>query len=191
MASHVRPRDGREQNTHRLADGWQGGTVESILDNPRYTGHAIFGRWTKHEMLLDSGDVAAGHVVRFRKSTPDRIVRSRRPAHPGHRVGRGVHAGAVRQPTKMPRESSYISPEWTVDVFPDVDALLVAVDSEPISVSAHGHVVIDLSRRRGRTTQRSGRFASTALYGTSTTRYWPCLRTCAGSRRGADNIATV
>jgi DNA invertase Pin-like site-specific DNA recombinase len=71
-----------EQNTHRLADGWQGSTVRSILENPRYTGYAVFGRWTKHEVLLDPDDVAAGHVVRFRRSTPDRIVRSRRPAHP-------------------------------------------------------------------------------------------------------------
>jgi hypothetical protein len=71
-----------EQNTHRLADGWQGGTIKSILDNPRYTAMRSFGRWTKHETLLDPDDVAAGHVVRFRKSTPDRIVRSRRPAHP-------------------------------------------------------------------------------------------------------------
>lgn len=71
-----------EQNSHRLADGWQGGTVKSILDNPRHTGYAIFGRWTKQEMLLNPDDVAAGHVVRFRKSAPDRIVRSRRPAHP-------------------------------------------------------------------------------------------------------------
>jgi recombinase/recombinase-like zinc beta ribbon protein len=71
-----------EQNTHRLADGWQGSTIRSILENPRYTGYAVFGRWTKHETLLDPDDVAAGHVVRFRRSTPDRIVRSRRPAHP-------------------------------------------------------------------------------------------------------------
>jgi DNA invertase Pin-like site-specific DNA recombinase len=71
-----------DQNRHRLGDGWQGGTVRSILDNPRYTGYAIFGRWTKQETLLDPDDVAAGHVVRFRRSTPDRIVRSRKPAHP-------------------------------------------------------------------------------------------------------------
>lgn len=71
-----------EQNTHRLADGWQGSTVRSILENPRYTGYAVFGRWTKHETLLDPDDVAAGHVVRFRRSTPDRVVRSRKPAHP-------------------------------------------------------------------------------------------------------------
>jgi hypothetical protein len=71
-----------EQNTHRLADGWQGSTVRSILENPRYTGYAVFGRWHKHVTLLDPDDVAAGHVVRFRRSAPDRIVRSRRPAHP-------------------------------------------------------------------------------------------------------------
>lgn len=71
-----------EQNRHRLADGWQGSTVRAILDNPRYTGYAFFGRWTKHETLLDPDDVAAGHVVRFRRSSADGVVRSRRPAHP-------------------------------------------------------------------------------------------------------------
>jgi len=72
-----------DQNRHRLADGWQGSTVRAILENPRYTGYAVFGRWTRHEMLLDPEDVAAGHVTRFRRSSPDRIVRSRHPAHPG------------------------------------------------------------------------------------------------------------
>jgi DNA invertase Pin-like site-specific DNA recombinase len=71
-----------EQNRHRLHDGWQATTIRSILENPRYTGFAIFGRWTKQETLLDPDDIAAGHVTRFRKSSPDRIVRSRRPAHP-------------------------------------------------------------------------------------------------------------
>ncbi|HEX3779689.1 MAG TPA: recombinase family protein [Pseudonocardiaceae bacterium] len=65
-----------------LADGWQGSTVRAILENPRYTGYAVFGRWSKHEVLLNPDDVAAGHVTRFRRSSPDRIVRSRRPAHP-------------------------------------------------------------------------------------------------------------
>ena len=71
-----------DQNRHRLADGWQGSTVRTILENPRYTGYAFFGRWTKQETLLDPDDVAAGHVIRFRRSDPDRIVRSRQPAHP-------------------------------------------------------------------------------------------------------------
>lgn len=71
-----------DQNRHRIADGWQGSTVRAILENPRYTGYAFFGRWAKHETLLDPDDVAAGHVIRFRRATPDRIVRSRTPAHP-------------------------------------------------------------------------------------------------------------
>lgn len=72
----------RDQNKHRLADGWQGSTVRAILENPRYTGYAFFGRWTKQERLLDPDDVSAGHVVRFRRSSKERVVRSRRPAHP-------------------------------------------------------------------------------------------------------------
>ena len=71
-----------DQNRHRLADGWQGSTVRSILENPKYTGYAFFGRWTKHETLLNPDDVAAGHVVRFRRASTDRTVRSRKPAHP-------------------------------------------------------------------------------------------------------------
>ncbi|MEV4313018.1 recombinase family protein [Actinocrispum sp. NPDC049592] len=71
-----------DQNRHRQADGWQGSTVRAILDNPRYTGYAIFGRWTKHETLIDPEDVGAGHTTRFRRAAPDRIVRSRKPAHP-------------------------------------------------------------------------------------------------------------
>lgn len=70
------------QNRHRLADGWQASTVRAILENPRYTGYAFFGRWTRQETLLDPDDVAAGNVTRFRRSSPDRIVRSRHPAHP-------------------------------------------------------------------------------------------------------------
>src|SRR4029453_8479977 len=70
------------QNRHRIADGWQGTTVRSILENPRYTGYAVFGRWTKHERLIDPDDVGAGHIVRFRRANSDQIVRSREPAHP-------------------------------------------------------------------------------------------------------------
>jgi len=71
-----------DQNRHRLADGWQGSTIRAILENPRYTGYAVFGRWSKHETLIDPDDVGAGHVTRFRRAAPDRVVRSRQPAHP-------------------------------------------------------------------------------------------------------------
>ena len=81
-----------EQNRHRLADGWQGSTVRAILENPRYTGYAFFGRWAKHETLLDPDDVAAGHVTGFKRASSDRVVRSRHPAHPAI-VSVGVYRG--------------------------------------------------------------------------------------------------
>ncbi|MFC9689048.1 recombinase family protein [Kribbella sp. NPDC056951] len=71
-----------QQNRHRTMDGWQHSTVIAILDNPRYTGYAVYGRWQKVEELLDPDDVAAGYVVRFRRSPHAKIVRSREPAHP-------------------------------------------------------------------------------------------------------------
>jgi hypothetical protein len=49
-----------DQNRHRLADGWQGSTIRSILNNPRYTGYAFFGRWTKHETPARSGRRGCG-----------------------------------------------------------------------------------------------------------------------------------
>ncbi|MGW6194828.1 recombinase family protein [Kribbella sp. NPDC055110] len=70
------------QNRHRRMDGWQHSTVAAILENPRYTGYAVYGRWRKSEELLDPDDVAAGYVVRFRRSPQAKIVRSRHPAHP-------------------------------------------------------------------------------------------------------------
>lgn len=70
------------QNRHRLADGWQGSTLRAILENPRYTGYAVFGRWTRQETLLDPEDVSAGHVTRFRRAGTNQVVRSRTIAHP-------------------------------------------------------------------------------------------------------------
>ncbi|WP_328324396.1 recombinase family protein [Kribbella sp. NBC_00382] len=63
-------------------DGWQHSTVAAILENPRYTGYAIYRRWQKVEELLDPEDVAAGYIARFRRSPQAKIVRSREPAHP-------------------------------------------------------------------------------------------------------------
>lgn len=60
------------------------------MENPRYTGYAVFGRWTKHETLLDPDDVAAGHVVRFRRYTPDQVVRSASSALEGSGVSDAV-----------------------------------------------------------------------------------------------------
>ncbi|WP_346072590.1 recombinase family protein [Saccharopolyspora thermophila] len=105
-----------EQNRHRLADGWQASTIRSILENPRYTGYAFFGRWTRQETLLDPDDVAAGHVIRFRRASADRVVRSRRPAHPeivdvetftqAQLMRRSRSAGGNRRRAKLERTRS-------------------------------------------------------------------------------------
>ncbi|GAA0946545.1 recombinase family protein [Kribbella koreensis] len=71
-----------QQNRHRKMDGWQHSAVVAILENPRYTGYAIYGRWQKVEELLDPEDVAAGYIARFKRSPQAKIVRSREPAHP-------------------------------------------------------------------------------------------------------------
>jgi hypothetical protein len=71
-----------QQNRHRKMDGWQHSTLVTILDNPLYTGYAVYGRWQNVEELLDPDDVAAGYVVKFRRSPQAKIVRSRHPAHP-------------------------------------------------------------------------------------------------------------
>jgi hypothetical protein len=42
----------------------------------------VFGRWTRHEVLADPDDVPAGHVTRFRRADPDKVVRPRTQAHP-------------------------------------------------------------------------------------------------------------
>ncbi|MGI5219207.1 hypothetical protein [Nocardia sp. CA-290969] len=52
------------------------------MQNPRYTGYAVFGRWAKKEELIDPDDVAAGYAIRFVRATADRVIRSKRPAHP-------------------------------------------------------------------------------------------------------------
>src|ERR1044072_4029472 len=105
-----------DQNRHRLADGWQGSTVRAILDNPRYTGFAVFGRWVREEKLIDPDDVAAGNVTRFRRASADRVVRSRRPAHPAivsvetftqaQLMRRSRGSGGMRERAKLERRRS-------------------------------------------------------------------------------------
>ncbi|WP_179830746.1 recombinase family protein [Nocardia amikacinitolerans] len=112
-----------EQNRHRSQDGWQASTVSAILQNPRYTGYAIFGRWNKHEELLDPDDVAAGHITRLRRSPNHRIIRSKKPAHPAivtvetftqaqlvrrQRAGTGIGARGRLERTRRPSPREYL-----------------------------------------------------------------------------------
>ncbi|WP_051515996.1 recombinase family protein [Candidatus Blastococcus massiliensis] len=71
----------RRRNPHRKADGWQAATVRAILENARYTGHQVWGRFQRFDRLVDPTDASAGTLVRFRRSEPERVVSSTNPSH--------------------------------------------------------------------------------------------------------------
>jgi hypothetical protein len=77
--------------------------VRAILDNPRYTGFAFFGRWTRKEMLLDPDDVASPHVTGFRRAVPGRIRALASSGASGDRVGGGLHTGCAAPPIQSSR----------------------------------------------------------------------------------------
>ena len=69
------------RNPHRPGTGWTLGTVTTILQNPRYTGHQVWNRQRTDKDLADPGDVSLGHKSVQRWNLPDGWVISRRPAH--------------------------------------------------------------------------------------------------------------
>src|SRR3954465_8828706 len=52
------------------------------LTNPRYTGHQVWNRQRKQEVLLDVEDVALGHETKMRWNDQQAWLRSTAPAHP-------------------------------------------------------------------------------------------------------------
>ena len=69
------------RNPHRPGTGWTLGTVATILQNPRYTGHQVWNRQRTDKDLADPADVSLGHKSVQRWNLPDGWVISRRPAH--------------------------------------------------------------------------------------------------------------
>ena len=57
------------------------GTVTTILQNPRYTGHQVWNRQRTDKDLADPGNVSLGHKSVQRWNLPNGWVISRRPAH--------------------------------------------------------------------------------------------------------------
>lgn len=72
----------RARNRHRSGIAWSKGAVRAILGNPRYTGHQVWNRQRKQEILLDVDDVALGHETRMRWNDSDDWMRSATPSHP-------------------------------------------------------------------------------------------------------------
>jgi Recombinase/Recombinase zinc beta ribbon domain len=69
------------RNPHRPGTGWTLGTVTTILQNPRYTGHHVWNRQRTDRDLADPANVSMGHRSVQRWNLPDGWVISNRPAH--------------------------------------------------------------------------------------------------------------
>jgi site-specific DNA recombinase len=70
-----------QRNPHRAGTGWALGTVTTILQNPRYTGHQVWNRQGTDKDLADPADVSLGHKSLQRWNLPDGWVISNQPAH--------------------------------------------------------------------------------------------------------------
>ncbi|KRV50225.1 hypothetical protein AQ490_13985 [Wenjunlia vitaminophila] len=60
---------------------WSKGAVRAILTNSRYTGHQIWNRQRKEEVLLDVEDVTLRHRTKLVWNNPDEWVWSTHPVH--------------------------------------------------------------------------------------------------------------
>ncbi len=70
------------RNPHREGIAWSKGAVRAILNNPRYTGHQVWNRQRKQEVLLDVDDVALGYETRMRWNGADAWIWSKEIVHP-------------------------------------------------------------------------------------------------------------
>ncbi len=72
----------RARNSHRDGAAWAKSAVRAILINPRYTGHQVWNKQRKEEVLLDVEDVALGYETKLKWNAEDKWVWSERIAHP-------------------------------------------------------------------------------------------------------------
>ena len=87
------------RNSPRGGIAWNKFAVRAILANPRYTGHQVWNKQRKDEVLIDVDDVALGHTTKLRWNGSDmwvwsakivRLVRTVRPTDAGS-LGQGHH----------------------------------------------------------------------------------------------------
>ncbi|GAA2405957.1 recombinase family protein [Actinomadura vinacea] len=72
----------RARNRHREGLAWAKSAVRTILTNPRYTGHQVWNRQRKDEVLIDVNDVSLGHITKLRWNERDKWVFSSTVVHP-------------------------------------------------------------------------------------------------------------
>ncbi|MFI6298347.1 recombinase family protein [Nonomuraea sp. NPDC050790] len=69
------------RNKHRDQRAWSKYAVRVILTNPRYTGHQVWNKQRKDEVLLDVENVALGTTTKQRWNTNDQWIWSEHPVH--------------------------------------------------------------------------------------------------------------
>jgi hypothetical protein len=88
------------RNRHRSAAGWTTGTVLAILGNPRYTGHEVWNKQSKTEVLIDPHNVGLGVRTSMRWNPSEEWVSSSKMAHPAivndEEFERAQHTHAIR-----------------------------------------------------------------------------------------------
>jgi site-specific DNA recombinase len=70
------------RNRHRCGVAWNKFAVRAILINPRYTGHQVWNKQRKDEVLIDVDDVALGHTTKLRWNESKAWVWSDKIVHP-------------------------------------------------------------------------------------------------------------
>jgi Recombinase len=62
------------RNLHRTGVAWSKSAIKAILANPRYTGHQVWNKQRRDEVLIDVDDVALGHQTKLRWNQPDQWI---------------------------------------------------------------------------------------------------------------------
>jgi recombinase len=70
------------RNRHGCGIAWNTFAVRAILINPRYTGHQVWSKQRKDEVLIDVDDVALGHTTKLRWNETDDWIWSEKIVHP-------------------------------------------------------------------------------------------------------------
>ena len=102
------------RNRHREGRAWSKWAIRAILTNPRYTGHQVWNRQRRDEVLVDLEDVAAGYDSKMRWNDRGDWIWSAELAHEplisaddfvavSQQLGAGTNRPATRKPRATPR----------------------------------------------------------------------------------------
>jgi len=86
------------RNRHRSGTAWSKSAIRAILANPRYTGHQVWNRQRRDEVLIDVEDVALGHQTRLRWNSDNDWIWSSTQVHQPL-VDMATYQAAQHQPT--------------------------------------------------------------------------------------------